>query len=180
MPIAGTLFLLAKCMLLLILLLFSLLVATMSGDPKEAPVDLVVRPGADGRQRHRAGASDVLVPRSETLPGAQPGKTCRIAAGRHEGLDCKVLELLPVEEGRSGRRGRRSVEQNMPLVAHVLVCLCQHCDDLPCFCLVCWLAVILLVHLHGFACCGALVTLLSELSGCLSTLIVMVSFQWGV
>jgi G patch domain/KOW motif-containing protein len=62
-------------------------------------------PDADGRQRHRAGASDKLVPRASLLPGPRPGKAMRITAGRHQGLVGTVLEMLPVQEGRSGEAG---------------------------------------------------------------------------
>lgn len=71
-----------------------------AGDkPKQ---DLVPALGADGRVRHTAGLDERLVPRSSVMRGPQPGKTMRIVSGRHEGLACVVLELLPKVEGRSG------------------------------------------------------------------------------
>ncbi len=63
---------------------------------------MVLPPDADGRQRHLRTLDEQLVPRSQLVAGPAVGKRMRVAEGRHAGLVCEVLEMLPVQEGRSG------------------------------------------------------------------------------
>lgn len=69
---------------------------------RPARQDLVLAPDADGRQRHVRRLDEELVLRSALLKGPQPGKDMRVVEGRHSGLQCRVLALLPTQEGRSG------------------------------------------------------------------------------
>ncbi len=75
----------------------------MGDKPKPNPKDMVLPVGEDGRVRHMKTLDEKLVSRAEVEPGPFPGKVMRIVDGRHTGLLCKVLELLPVEDGRSDR-----------------------------------------------------------------------------
>ncbi len=43
------------------------------------------------------------VKREELAPGPRPGKEMAVASGRHEGLRCVVVEVMPKEDGRSER-----------------------------------------------------------------------------
>ncbi|KAJ9507574.1 hypothetical protein QJQ45_019244, partial [Haematococcus lacustris] len=63
--------------------------------------DLVLPPSANGRQRHVRHLDEQLVQRSETEPGPRPGKAMRVTGGKHAGLACQVIALLPQREGHS-------------------------------------------------------------------------------
>ncbi|KAL6760830.1 DExH-box splicing factor binding site-domain-containing protein [Haematococcus lacustris] len=65
--------------------------------------DLVLPPSANGRQRHVRHLDEQLVQRSETEPGPRPGKAMRVTGGKHAGLACQVIALLPQREGHSCR-----------------------------------------------------------------------------
>ena len=43
-----------------------------------------------------------LVKREDLAPGPRPGKEMAVSGGRHEGLRCIVVEVLPKEGNRSG------------------------------------------------------------------------------
>lgn len=82
----------------------------MGDKPKRT--DLVLAPDADGRQRNVRKLDEKLVPRAQVQAGPQPGKQMVLLDGRHAGLTCTVLELLPKAEGRSERvRVRLTVSQ---------------------------------------------------------------------
>ncbi|KAG1653064.1 hypothetical protein FOA52_003809 [Chlamydomonas sp. UWO 241] len=75
------------------------------GDPTETVrrEEMVLAPDADGRQRHVRKLDEKLVHRRELAPGPRFGKDMDIVGGRHEGLKCVVIEVLPKTEGRSER-----------------------------------------------------------------------------
>ena len=52
-----------------------------------------------GRVRHTRHLDEKMV--AYVGPGVQVGKTMAVIAGKHEGLQCAVLEVLPRERGRS-------------------------------------------------------------------------------
>jgi hypothetical protein len=58
-------------------------------------------------ERHVLPETCVPAHRSELEPGPRPGKVMAVVGGRHAGLRCTVLSLLPVEEERSGKFGIR-------------------------------------------------------------------------
>ena len=75
-----------------------------SGDAPETVrrEELVLAPDADGRQRHVRKLDEKLVKREDLAPGPRPGKEMAVSGGRHEGLRCIVVEVLPKEGNRSG------------------------------------------------------------------------------
>ena len=63
----------------------------------------MLAPDADGRQRHVRKLDEKLVNRAELQPGPRAGKDMAVVAGKHGGLQCKVVELVPSkEEGAPG------------------------------------------------------------------------------
>ena len=70
------------------------------GESRQQKPDLVAL-DANGNIKNVRGLDDKLVERSSL--GPKPGKTMRIAEGRHSGLSCIVLALEPHIEGRSDK-----------------------------------------------------------------------------
>eukprot|EP00983_Pelagomonas_calceolata_P079802 1154872-Pelagomonas_calceolata.AAC.1 len=94
---------------------------SLAGDkPEVSRADLVLPPDAEGRQRHIRTLDEKLVHRSEVALGPRPGKVMQIVGGRHMGLACRVVELLPQKEHRSSELGN-----NRLCALHLCVCVCS-------------------------------------------------------
>jgi len=61
------------------------------GESREGKADLVVAPGADGRQRNVRSLDEKLVRRERS--GVHKDKVMRVIGGDHEGFLCRVLEV---------------------------------------------------------------------------------------
>ena len=70
------------------------------GESRDAPADMVLAEGPEGKSRNVKSIDEKLVAREK--PGAREGKTMCVVEGRHRGLLGRMLKVVQ-QEGRSDR-----------------------------------------------------------------------------